>query len=84
MEKNVLDVFMISQVSVFLGVSIDTCNNDLVAWTLDDDKGELVIDFTKKEIRFVDWNCRDQKAYFAIIGIASSNGFECGDYFTEK
>jgi hypothetical protein len=25
-----------------------------------------------------------KKAYFAIIGIASSNGFECGDYFTEK
>ena len=81
-KTNKMDIWVISNVSVFLGQSIDTEMGDSVYWYLNDGS-ELEIDFDEKEIKFIDW-VGDTKTYFAIVGLASSKNFTTNDYFTQK
>jgi len=81
-KTNKMDIWVISNVSVFLGQSIDTEMGDSVYWYLNDGS-ELEIDFDEKEIKFIDW-VGDTKTYFAIVGLASSKNFTTNDYFTDK
>ena len=81
-KTNKMDIWVISNVSVFLGQSIDTEMGDSVYWYLNDGS-ELEIDFDEKEIKFIDW-VGDTKTYFAIVGLASTNNFTTNDYFTQK
>ena len=81
-KTNKMDIWIISNVSVFLGQSIDTEMGDSVYWYLNDGS-ELEIDFDEKEIKFIDW-VGDTKTYFAIVGLASSKNFTTNDYFTDK
>lgn len=81
-KNNKIDIWVISNVSVFLGQSIDTEMGDSVYWYLNDGS-ELEIDFDQREIKFIDW-VGDTKTYFAIVGLASSKNFTTNDYFTEK
>ena len=81
-EINKMDIWVISNVSAFLGQGIDTQMGDSVYWYLDNGS-QLEIDSNEKEIKFIDW-VGDTKTYFAIVGLASSNNFTTNDYFTEK
>ena len=81
-KTNKMDIWVISNVSVFLGQSIATEMGDSVYWYLNDGS-ELEIDFDEKEIKFIDW-VGDTKTYFAIVGLASSKNFTTNDYFTQK
>ena len=81
-KTNKMDIWVISNVSVFLGQSIDTEMGDSVYWYLNDGS-EVEIDFDEKEIKFIDW-VGDTKTYFAIVGLASSKNFTTNDYFTDK
>ena len=81
-KTNKMDIWVISNVSVFLGQSIDTEMGDSVYWYLNDGS-ELEIDFDEKEIKFIDW-VGDTKTYFSIVGLASTNNFTTNDYFTDK
>ena len=81
-KTNKMDIWVISNVSVFLAQSIDTEMGDSVYWYLNDGS-ELEIDFDEKEIKFIDW-VGDTKTYFAIVGLASSKSFTTNDYFTDK
>ena len=81
-ETNKMDIWVISNVSAFLGQGIDTQMGDSVYWYLDNGS-QLEIDSNEKEIKFIDW-VGDTKTYFAIVGLASSRNFTTGDYFTEK
>lgn len=73
---------MISRISVFLNKDIDTLSMDVYAWILPDGS-EIVIDMDRKEIRFIDY-VGDDKTYFAIVGLAHSQGFTTGDYDSEE
>lgn len=77
-----MDIWVISNVSVFLGQSIDTEMGDSVYWYLNDGS-QLEIDFDEREIKFIDW-VGDTKTYFAIVGLASSYNLTTNDYFTDK
>lgn len=79
-KTTTFDIWMISNISVFLGESMDTQQGDSVFWFLKNGS-QLEIDFKNKEIKFIDWDT-DLKTYYSIIGIASSNNFTTGDYFT--
>ena len=81
-ETNKMDIWVISNVSAFLGQGIDTQRGDSVYWYLDNGS-QLEIDSNEKEIKFIDW-VGDTKTYFAIVGLASSHNFTTNDYFTEK
>lgn len=81
-KTNKMDIWVISNVSVFLGQSIDTEMGDSVYWYLNDGS-QLEIDFDEREIKFIDW-VGDTKTYFAIVGLASSYNFTTNDYFTDK
>jgi capsid portal protein len=81
-ETNKMDIWVISNVSAFLGQGIDTQMGDSVYWYLDNGS-QLEIDSNEKEIKFIDW-VGDTKTYFAIVGLASSYNFTTNDYFTEK
>jgi hypothetical protein len=69
-ETNKMDIWVISNVSAFLGQGIDTQMGDSVYWYLDNGS-QLEIDSNEKEIKFIDW-VGDTKTYFAIVGLASS------------
>jgi hypothetical protein len=81
-KTNKMDIWVISNVSAFLGQGIDTEMGDSVYWYLDNGS-QLEIDSNEKEIKFIDW-VGDTKTYFAIVGLASSRNFTTNDYFTEK
>ena len=86
MEKeNKLDVWMISQISAFLGEQIDIQSDDMVGWSPENSKGVMGVhlDFEKKELGFVDW-VGDTKTYYALVGVAMIAGFTTEDYFTDK
>ncbi len=83
-ETNKMDIWVISNVSAFLGQGIDTQMGDSVYWWVGDNGSQLEIDFNEKEIKFIDWGHDDAKTYFAIVGLASSRNFTTNDYFTEK
>ena len=80
-KNNKLDVWMISQISVFLNHSIDTVQGNSVYWLLDDNS-QLEINFDDKEVKFIDW-VGDDKTYFAILGLCKSRNMEPTDYFTD-
>lgn len=80
-NNNKLDVFMISRVSVFLNQEVGCVQGNLVVWYMNDGS-EVVIDFGKKEIQFVDW-VGDDKTYFSIVGVGSMSGFKSDDYFKD-
>jgi hypothetical protein len=80
-KNNKLDVWMISQISVFLNHSIDTVQGNSVYWLLDDNS-QLEINFDDKEVKFIDW-VGDDKTYFAILGLCKSRNMEPMDYFTD-
>jgi hypothetical protein len=79
-KTTTFDIWMISNISVFLGQGIDTTQGDSVYWHLDNGS-QLEIDFKNKEVKFVDWRS-DDKTYFAIVGMSSSRNFTTNDYFT--
>jgi hypothetical protein len=54
----------------------------LVEWYCGD-KGQITLDFDKKELGFVDW-VGDDKTYYSLVGIALIAGFTTEDYFTKK
>ena len=81
-KTNKLDVWMISQISVFLGQSIDTVQGNSVYWLLDNDS-QIELDFDENELKFIDW-ISDDKTYFAIVGLVKSRHMETFDYFTDK
>jgi hypothetical protein len=81
-KTNNLDVWMISQVSVFLGQSIDTQMGGVIEWYLNNGS-QVHIDFNDKYIAFVDW-VGDDKTYYSIVGIASMAEFTTHDCYTEK
>jgi hypothetical protein len=82
MEKTKqIDVWMVSQISVFLEQSIDTVQGNSAYWMMDDGS-QLELDFDMNQVKFVDW-AGDTKTYFAIIGLANSREMEVGDYFTK-
>ncbi len=86
MEKeNKLDVWMISQISAFLGEQIGIQQGNMVGWYPENHRGvmEVHLDFDKKELGFVDW-VGDTKTYYSLVGIAMIAGFTTEDYFTEK
>lgn len=81
-KENLIDVWMVSRVSVFLNQSCDTEMDNVIYWLTDN--GEVELDFNKKELRFIDW-VGDDKTYFSLVGVATMNDkFKTGDYFTEK
>jgi hypothetical protein len=84
-KVNKLDVWMISQVSAFLGTQLDAATDDFAIWYVENNKGmsELHLDFDKKELGFVDW-IGDTKTYYALVGMAMIAGFTTEDYFTDK
>lgn len=86
MEKeSKLDVWMISQISAFLGEQIGVQQGNMVGWYPENCKGvmEVQLDFEKKELGFVD-SILDMKTYYALVGVAMIAGFTTEDYFTDK
>lgn len=82
-QKNQLDIWIISQISAFTGASIGSTQDQVVVWYLGDSKThyELYLDFSKKELGFVDW-VGDDKTYYSLVGVALSGGYTVEDYFT--
>jgi len=80
--ENKLDIWMISRISAFLNESIVTHQKNLVEWYCGD-KGQITLDFDKKELGFVDW-VGDDKTYYSLVGVALIAGFTTEDYFSEK
>lgn len=86
MEKeSKLDVWMISQISAFLGEQIGVQQGNMVGWFPENSKGvmEVNLNFETKELSFVDW-LGDMKTYYALVGVAMIAGFTTEDYFTDK
>ena len=83
--ENKLDVWMISRISAFTGWSISTTQGNAVTWdSLEKNNfSEVILDFDKKELGFVDW-VGDDKTYYSLVGVAMMAGFTTEDYFTEK
>lgn len=84
-KTNKLDVWMVSRISAFLGTQIDGATDDLVVWYVENNKGvsEVFLDFTKKELGFVDW-IGDDKTYYSLVGVAMMADFTTEDYFNDK
>lgn len=74
-------LWMVSNISAFLGDGIATTGPNHISWFTD--KGEILVKEKDSEIQFVDCTL-DMKTYFAIVGLAHSNGYTTGDYFREK
>ena len=83
-KTNKLDVWMISRVSAFLGAQIDATTDDFVIWYVENGKGlsEIHLDFSKKELGFVNW-VGDDKTYYSLVGVAMMAGFTTEDYYNE-
>jgi hypothetical protein len=83
--ENKLDVWMISRISAFTGWSISTTQGNAVTWDSLEKNNlcEVILDFEKKELGFVDW-VGDDKTYYSLVGVALMAGFTTEDYFTEK
>ena len=83
--ENKLDIWMVSRISAFLNETIGSTQGDLVVWYPEFNKGvgEVVLDFDKKELGFVDW-VGDDKTYYSLVGVAMMAGFTTEDYFTDK
>jgi hypothetical protein len=82
MKKTAHDtLWMVSQISAFIGEGIGSSMKDLVVWYTD--KGEIHLDTKKLEVGFVDCTI-DLKTRFAIEGVAYSKQYSTEDYFTEK
>jgi hypothetical protein len=77
-------IWLVSEISAFVGQGLSTTQGELYVWDLIDKndkyKGEVVLDTKNKEIQFVDYDL-DTKTYFAIVGLAFSRGLTTGDYF---
>lgn len=73
-------LWMVSNISAFLGEGVDTTGTNHISWFTD--KGEIVVKENDLEVQFVDCTL-DMKSYFAIVGLAHSNGYTTGDYFTK-
>jgi hypothetical protein len=76
-----VDLWLVSSIAVFLNSTCDMVCDDMVAFYTR--KGEVVLDITNREIRFIDWT-GDDKTYFAIIGIGTMRDYTSNDYYTEK
>jgi hypothetical protein len=72
-------LWMVSHISAFLGEGVSTTTDNYFCWITDN--GSIEMDVYSKEVKFVDCTM-DLKTQFAIQGLALSNGFVCGDYFT--
>lgn len=82
--KNKLDIWMISRISAFLGEQIHIEQGNTVGWYIGGKHlSEVMLDFDKKELGFVDWT-GDDKTYYSLVGVAMMAGFTTEDYFTEK
>jgi hypothetical protein len=83
--ENKLDVWMISRISAFTGWSISTTQGNAVTWDSLEKNNlcEVILDFEKKELGFVDW-VGDDKTYYSLVGVALMAGFTTEDYFTDK
>lgn len=83
-KTNKLDVWMISQVSAFLGVQLDATTDDFAIWYVENNKGmsEIHLDFGTKELGFVNW-IGDDKTYYSLVGVAMMAGFTTEDYYTD-
>ena len=84
-QENKLNVWMISQISAFLGEQIGVQQGNMVGWYPENSKGvmEVHLDFDKKELGFVD-SVLDMKTYYSLVGVAMMAGFTTEDYFTDK
>lgn len=80
--ENKLDIWMISRISAFLNETIGTQQKNFVEWYCGD-KGQITLDFDKKELGFVDW-VGDEKTYYSLVGVAMIAEFTTEDYFTPK
>lgn len=80
--ENKLDIWMISRISAFLNETIGTTMGNLVEW-YSNQHGQVILDFDKKELGFVDWT-GDEKTYYSLVGVAMLADFTTEDYFTEK
>ena len=79
-------IWLVSEISAFIGQGLSTTQGELYVWDVINKKGdydgEIVLNTKEKEIQFVDCNL-DTKTYFAIVGLASSRDLTTGDYFRE-
>jgi len=84
-NKSKLDVWMISRISAFLESGIGQSMDDLFVWYVEHKRGQsqIVLDFTKKELGFINWS-GDDKTYYSLVGVAMMAEFTTEDYMNEK
>lgn len=75
---------LISQISAFLGEGVDTITDEVVQWHINKNGEYCAVEFDseKKVLNFIDWgsvNIMDSKTYYAIIGLAKTNGIKTRD-----
>ena len=80
-QLNSKTIWMVSHISAFLQESIGSSAQSLYVWYTD--KGEIVLDEENNELKLVDCTL-DDKTNYALLGLATSNGYTTGDYFTSN
>lgn len=80
-QLNSETIWMVSNISAFLQESTSSSGPSLYVWYTD--KGEIVLDEENKELKLVDCTW-DDKTHYALVGLATVNGYTTGDYFTSN